>query len=174
MKRHNFSVLVEDYLATRRSLGFDVQRHQWLLWNFARFTDRIRYHGPITVELALRWAVSSCPGQPVRAERRLSAVRQFARYLSSLDPSTEIPPAGLLGHATGRRQPHIYSDSEICALLRECSHLQPREGLRPRTYAAFFSLLACTGLRLSEARRLRRCDVDLHEGLLTLRGGRRS
>jgi len=172
MKRHNFSVLVEDYLATRRSLGFDVQRHQWLLWNFARFTDRIRYHGPITVELALRWAVSSCPGQPVRAERRLSAVRQFARYLSSLEPSTEIPPAGLLGYATGRRQPHIYSDSEICALLRECSHLQPREGLRPRTYAAFFSLLACTGLRLSEARRLRRRDVDLHEGLLTVRDGK--
>jgi integrase len=172
MRRRSFFGLVEDYLATRRDLGFDVERHQWLLWNFARFTDRIRYHGPITVELALRWAMSSCPGQPVRAERRLSAVRQFARHLSSLEPATEIPPVGLLGHATGRCQPHIYSDAEISALLRECRHLQPREGLRPITYVAFFSLLLSTGLRLSEACRLHRRDVDLHEGLLTVRKGK--
>jgi len=172
MKRRNFFDLVEAYLAMRRDLGFDIERHRWLLRNFARFTDRTRYHGPITVDLALRWAMSSCPGQPTRAERRLSAVRQFARYLASFDPATEIPPAGLLGHATGRCQPHIYSDGEISALLQECSRLQPRQGLRPSTYVAFFSLLASTGLRLSEACCLHRRDVDLRQGLLTVRKGK--
>lgn len=172
MRRRSFFGLVDDYLAMRRNLGFDVERHQWLLRDFARFTDRIRYHGPITVDLALRWAISSCPGEPVRAERRLSAVRQFARHLISLDPATEIPPAGLLGRPTGRNQPHIYSDSEISALLQECNRLHPRKGLRPSTYVAFFSLLVSTGLRLSEARRLHRNDVDLREGLLTVREGK--
>ena len=37
------------------------------------------------------------------------------------------------------------------------------------TYVAFFSLLASTGLRLSEARRLERRDVDLAHGVLTIR-----
>ncbi len=172
MRRRSFFALVDDYLAMRRSLGFDVERHRWLLRDFARFTDRIKYHGPITVDLARRWALSSCPGQPVRAERRLSAIRQFARHLSSLDPATEIPPAGLLGRASGRNQPHIYSDAEISALLQGCSRLHPREGLRPSTYLAFFSLLASTGLRLSEACRLQLRDVDLREGLLTVRQGK--
>jgi integrase len=108
----------------------------------------------------------------MRAERRLSAVRQFARHLASFDPATEIPPVGLLGHARGRKQPHIYSDAEISALLQECSRLQPRQGLRPKTYRAFFSLLASTGLRLSEACLLHRRDVDLRQGLLTVREGK--
>ena len=172
MRRRSFFDLVEDYLAMRRDLGFNVERHRWLLRDFARFTKRTKYHGPLTVDLALRWAMSSCPGQPIRAERRLSVVRQFARHLASFDPATEIPPPGLLGRSTGRNQPHIYSDAEISALLQECSRLHPPQGLRPRTYLAFFSLLASTGLRLSEACRLHRRDVDLRQGLLTVRKGK--
>lgn len=172
MRRRSFSGLVDDFLAMRRNLGFDIGRHRWLLRDFARFTDRIRYHGPLTVDLARRWAMSSCPGEPVRAERRLSVIRQFARHLTTLDPATEIPPAGLLGRATGRNQPHIYSDAEISALLQACSRLHPRDGLRPSTYLAFFSLLASTGLRLSEACRLHRRDVDLRGGLLAVREGK--
>ena len=66
----------------------------------------------------------------------------------------------------------VYSSDEITALLKECGRLQPRYGLRPRTYAALFSLLASTGLRLSEACHLHRHDVDLCKGLLTVREGK--
>jgi integrase/recombinase XerD len=96
-------------------------------------------------------------------------VRRFARYRALVDPATEIPPAGLLGRLPRRQQPHVYSDVEIAALLDQASLLLPRRGLRPRTYVAFFSLLACTGLRLSEACRLTVQDVDLNAGVLTVR-----
>ena len=144
MRHPNFFALVEDYLAMRRNLGFDVERMRWLLRDFARFIGRIEHRGPITVDLATRWALSSRSPDPARAERRLWAVRQFARHLAAFDPATEIPPAGLFGRVARRNQPHIYSDAEITALLQECSRLQPRDGLRPRTYVALFSLLAST------------------------------
>jgi len=99
-------------------------------------------------------------------------VRQFARYRALLDPATEVPPAGLLGRVPRRRQPHIYSDAELAALLRQASLLLPRGGLRPKTYVAFFSLLASTGLRLSEACRLAPGDVDLGAGVLTVQEGK--
>ena len=134
-----------------------------------RALHRAEHHGPITIDLAVQWGLSSCPGDPARAERRLGAVRQFARHRAAFDPATEIPPAGLLGRIPRRKQPHIYSDAEISALLRECGRLWPGDGLRPRTYVAFFSLLASTGLRLSEACRLDRRDIDLSKGLLTIR-----
>jgi len=76
---------------------------------------------------------------------------------------------GLLGRVPRRQQPHIYSDAEIAALLREAGRLRPRGGLSATTYATFFSLLVSTGLRLSEACHLTGKDVDLDHGLLTIR-----
>lgn len=172
MKRPNFAALVEDYLVMRRSLGFDIERIRWLLRDFVHFLGRIEHRGPITIDLAARWALSSHSSDPARAERRLWAVRQFARHLAAFDPATEIPPAGLFGRIGRRHQPHIYSDAEITALLRECGRLQPRGGLRSRTYIAFFSLLASTGLRVSEACHLGRHDVDLCKGFLTVHEGK--
>jgi len=87
-----------------------------------------------------------------------------------IDPATEIPPVGLLGRIPRRKQPHIYSEDEICALLRQASQLLPRGGLSPKTYVAFFSLLFSTGLRMSEACQLTCRDVDLARGVLTIRG----
>lgn len=168
----SFHALVDDYLTVRRDLGFDVETQRWLLRDFARYADRVGHRGPITVDLGMSWALSSSSGDPARAERHLGAVRQFARHRAAFDPATEVPPAGLFGRLRRRKQPHIYSDAEISALLRECSLLWPRDGLRPRTYVAFFSLLASTGLRLSEACHLGRRDVDLSRGLLTVRVGK--
>ena len=172
MTHPSFLVLVDDYLAMRHNLGFYVQTQRFLLHSFARFLDRIEYRGPITIDLAARWALSPCSGNPARAERRLAAVRGLARHLLALDPATQIPPSGLFCRLKRRNHPHIYSDGEITALLQECRRLLPVDGLRPRTYVAFFSLLACTGLRLSEARCLRRRDVDLEKSLLTIREGK--
>lgn len=169
MRPRSWFALVDEYLAVRRDLGFDVETLHWLLRDFARYTVRIEHRGPITVDLAVRWALSSRSGDPARGERRLWAVRQFARYRIVFDPATEIPPAGLLSHRPRRKQPHIYSEAEISALLRECSRLEPPDGLRCRTYVTFFSLLTWSGLRLSEACRLCRRDVDLSRGLLTVR-----
>ncbi len=168
----HFLPLVEDYLTLRRDHGFDVGRQGWLLRDFARFADRIEHHGPITVDLAVRWALSRRSGDPANGARRLGVVRQFARHRAAFDPATEIPSSDLLGRTRRRTQPHIYSDVEISALLHECRRLQPRDGLRPATYVAFFALLASTGLRLSEACRLGRRDVDLAKGLLTVRAGK--
>src|SRR5207244_2152793 len=94
--------LVEDYLALRRGLGFDMEQMGWLLRDFARYTERTEHRGPLTVDLAVRWALSSAPGDPARGERRLWAVRQFARHRAAFDPATEVAPAGLLGRIPGR------------------------------------------------------------------------
>lgn len=168
----SFLHLVDDYLAYRRGLGFTLETPRWLLCDFARYADRSGHDGPLTTELAVRWALSSRSSDPAQAARRLSAVRQFARYRALLDPATEVPPVGLLGRVPRRRQPHIYSDAELAALLRQASLLLPRGGLRPKTYVAFFSLLASTGLRLSEACRLAPADVDLGAGVLTVQEGK--
>jgi len=168
----SFRTLVEEYLELRRGLGFTADNLRWYLRAFARYADRIGHTGPITVALATSWAMGPCPGNSARAERRLGPIRTFARHRSAFDPATEIPPAGFFGSTPRRLPPHIYSEEEIAELIRTCRDLHPRGGLRPRTYATFFSLLAACGLRQSEARHLECRDVDLAAGVLIVRAGK--
>ena len=165
----SFRDQVEEYLAFRRGLGFDLETAGWMLLDFARYADRIGHNSHVTTELAVQWALTASSSDLAEPTRRLSAVRQFARHRAVFDPATEVPPTGLLGRRPRRKQPHIYSEAEVASLLRQAGLLRPRGGLRPKTYVAFFSLLLSTGLRLGEACRLMPDDVDLANGVLTIR-----
>lgn len=104
---------------------------------------------------------------------RLDLVRRLARSRVAIDPGTEIPAEGLLGSARRpRREPHIYSDQEVADLLRHAMRLRPSRKLRPHTYTVLFGLLACTGLRVSEALALSRSDVDFETDMLVIRAGK--
>jgi integrase len=161
--------LVEDYLDYRRRLGFALASEARRLFGFAHFADRIGHQGPITEELALRWARSSRRTTPITGAGRLQILRPFAKYRRQFDLATEISSPGLCGPGYRRLTPHIYSGEEIQALLAAARQLSPAGGLRPATCEAIFGLLAATGLRISEALALLRTDVDLENGVLAIR-----
>jgi integrase len=170
MKRATtMSVKVEQYLEFRHALGFSLKTEGQLLRHFGRFADASGHQGPLTVELALRWAQSAKGCDRLYWARRLEIVRCFARHLAVSEPSTQVPGRRMLGPAHRRTTPHLYTARELAALLRGARRLSPADGLRPCTYATLIGLLACTGLRISEALRLAEADVDLAHGLLRIR-----
>jgi hypothetical protein len=75
---------------------------------------------------------------------RKTAVREFARFLSGVDPATEIPPLGLLLQRRPWTPPYIYTPDDITTLLRGARQL--RSQLRAATYQTLFGLLAVTGM----------------------------
>ena len=157
----------QEYLAFRRTLGFTLGSLGQEVLLFARWADRTGHTGPLTTELMVRWAQQTPHRSPAYWAWRFHAVRLFARHRALSDPQTEVPPAGLLGPTFRRGHPHIYSAAEITAFLAAARTLRP--GLRPHTYVALFGLLIATGLRVGEALALRQADVDLEQGLLTIR-----
>lgn len=162
--------LVQAYLEERRRLGFELGISGSQLMAFARFADQAGHRGPLTSRIILDWA----QGQATRATRitwarRLEIVTPFAKYRTQFDPGSEIPCPNIFGRAHRRVTPHIYTDREIVDLLAAASHLSPKGSLRPATYETLFGLIAATGLRISEALNLRCADVDLTQGLLTVR-----
>jgi len=165
--------LVGDYIALRRGLGYRSPSQERALRAFARYLDRERHDGPIPLESSLDWAASTTSTDPCSPARRLTTVRGFLRHLAAADGATEVPVPGLLGPTGHRKPPHVYSDREIGDLLQAAAGLDPAGGLRPHCYATLFGLLACTGLRISEALALSCADVDLAEGMLTVRAGKR-
>lgn len=168
----HFHELAEDYLAMRHSFGYRLERQRSPLFNFANSLDHTEHEGPIPLSRSVEWANLTSSPDPRNPARRLTIVRGFLRYLAALDGATDVPPPGLLGPTTHRTPPHIYSDDELAALLGEAAGLSPNGGLRPHCYVTLFSLLACTGLRISEALALRRNDVDLVIGVITVRSGK--
>ena len=157
---------LERYLSMRKGLGYKYQHQTQRLADFVSFMDR-RKATTITVKLAMEWATLPPDRQPTWG-LRLSDVRGFARHIANIDPRTEVPPAGILP-GLKRAKPYIYSDTEIEALLAAARALPPENGLRRWTCHALLGLIAVTGMRLSEATGLQRDDVDLDEGVLTVR-----
>lgn len=159
---------IEDYIALRRSLGFKLHGMATSLGKFASFLEQ-KEAPYITTALALEWAMQTVDHSPSHWAQRLGFVRVFARHWSATDPRTEIPPAGLLPFRARRARPYLYTEQEIQRLLTAAKSLSSSSGLRPWTYHCLFGLLAVSGLRISEAIKLERQDVDFHQELLTIR-----
>ena len=156
---------VEEYLRLRRALGYKLARQGQLLHDFACYLD---IHGAdhVTVDLAVAWSTLPRQVQPIWWHQRLGVVRGFAAHQVAIDPRTEVPPKGLLVRNSHRRAPYLYSSSEITSLMRAAGMLcYP---LKAATYETLIGLLACTGMRVGEAIRLDRADVDLDCGVITV------
>jgi len=158
---------VHDYVEMRQSLGFKLSDAERRLLKFVAFLEE-RHASHITVALALQWAQENPLARPAEWARRLCFVRGFARYRSAVDSRTEIPHWGLLPFRRQRLKPYLYSDEEIRLLLDATLEMPSLRGLRGETYRCLLGLLAVTGFRISEAVNLRREDVDLTTGVLTV------
>lgn len=165
---NELSSSVEEYVAVRRALGFDLRLPAGALRHFAAFMEA-EGASYITAEPALRWAMLPAQAQPATWAGRLGMVRRFAAWRRATDPRTEIPSQELLPHRYRRKSPYIYTDEEINKIVRTAAQLPSPQGLRARTYATLFQLLAVTGMRVSEAVALDRQDVDRDQGILTIR-----
>lgn len=161
-----FSDACEQYLRVRRALGFKLRDHGNLLADFVAYLQRAGAT-TLTTELALAWATQSVGVQPYRYRVRLSIVRGFARYLHARDPAHEVPASDLLAYRPRYSLPRQYSGEQIAALVAAAGSLDVP--LRAASYSTLFGLLAVTGLRVGEALRLDRDDVELDRGLLVVR-----
>lgn len=160
-----------DYLAMRRALGFRLVEAECYLKRFCAFMEA-HDETIVTAQLALQWATVPASIRPTSWAARLTTVRQFARYLQGFEPRTEVPSARLLPFRPRRCTPYLYSEREICQLMMAAEVLPSRQALRPWTLRTLVGLLAATGMRVSEALALTREDVDLENGVLTIRGSK--
>jgi len=159
---------LSEYLRLRRLLGHELADAARLL---PRFVDYLEANNMefVTVQAAVAWSLEpKAPAGTTVWGRRMMVARGFARYLAGIDPRTEIPPAGLIPIRRRWRPPFIYSDADIVALIDQ-AHRSIPQPLRAATYETLIGLLAATGLRVGEALRLDRHDIDWSEGVLLVR-----
>lgn len=157
-----------DYLRLRRALGHRLDDAGRQLAKFVSYMDDIGEE-TVTMENALGFVLDpELDPATVTPARRLTAVRGFARYLAGIDWHTEIPPAGLVSWRARRRTPWVFSDEDVAALIRSARASTPFP-FRAATLTAMIGLLAVSGMRVGEAIRLGRDDVDWDDAVILVR-----
>jgi integrase/recombinase XerC len=131
---------LERYLELRRALGFEMRVEGRLLRDFLTSLQERTLAGPLIAQAAVEWA-SSRGGSKYQAGR-LSMARCFLAHLRAQLPGIQVPAPGMIPSGV-RPTPHIYSEAQIAALMREASALKPTGSLRPHTYATLIGLHWC-------------------------------
>ena len=112
-------------------------------------------------------ALSANGAAATTAARRLSAVRQYFRFLFSDGIRADDPAAGLDGPRRGRSLPKILSEEQVENLLAGAYGMKGPEG---RRLAAMLELLYATGLRVSELVTLPLAAAQRERDVIIVRG----
>jgi integrase/recombinase XerD len=104
---------------------------------------------------------------PRTLARRLSAIRQFYRFLLTEGFRGDDPTSGLDAPRLGRPLPKVLSEGEIQRLIAAAEAWPDEEGVRLR---AILELLYATGLRITELATLPLAAVQRDPRFLLVRG----
>lgn len=156
------------YIELRRSLGFKLNKTSVHLASFVGYAASV---GDVHVrsDTALAWAAATSSTQD-SYYRKLQELALFARFLRAEDQAHEVPQHHLFYRRRSRPAPYIFSPDEVARMLTAARALRATRlnPLKPHTFEMLFGLLAATGLRISEALKLRLDDV-LAGGVLHIR-----
>lgn len=111
---------------------------------------------------------------PTSRARRLSAIKQFYRFLLAEDVIALDPTAGLQGPKKQRALPKILSIAEVDRLLetsqKQCEGLEGHALFRALRFHCLLELLYATGMRVSELVGLPRSVLRGDTRILTIKG----
>lgn len=156
----------------RRSLGFKLEGYDASLYDFVDFLKK-QHTSRITAKLMVEW-VRRNPSTNARYQnRRFCIVRGFSCYHSAIDPRTEVPPSDLVPGGRGNSRFYLYTDDEIRRILAATlKHPIAETNISGWVRYTLYGLLSVAGLRVGEALRLDLKDVDLTQGILTIRNSK--
>jgi len=158
---------LDRYIELKEHLGFKFADQARVLRRFVHFVEEPGAEF-IRTDLVIEWLAEA----PSRGRKHswLVIVRRFALWLQAEDHRHEVPPANAVGRFVRTRpSPHILSPDDISQILEAAGQLNPRGSLRTVMYPILFGLMACTGMRVSEALALTFEDVT-QDGLIIRQG----
>ncbi len=162
---------IEDFIAQKRALGYPYVTSARILRRFDLLVyERFPNADTLTKEICTAWLHLKPDEHPNGLSRRVTPVRQLGKYMKGLGCDAYVLP----GHIPDRQikyEAHIYTTAELKAFFHAIDHCPPSRFSPTRSYVipVIFRMLYCCGMRSSEARLLKREDVDLDTGKVIVR-----
>lgn len=167
---------IRNFVAEKRRIGYKFNSEAQMLRELDRFAEANNCPvNRLPRDIVHLWNEK----QPVHSTKthqtRWCAIHQLSEYMVKHGYEAYIPaPLGTAICEHGAFVPYIFSDNELRGYFRQIDNLRnwnysPYQHL---FYPLLFRLLYACGLRLNEALTIKIRDVDLENGILTIRGAK--
>ena len=167
----SFAEVAQEFIQYKRSTGFKYADEPKCLSRFCRFSEEQGVTEiKISRSLAEKWTAPRAGESEKSRSHRITCIRQFAIYLNNLGYDAYIvPEVKGLNHSSF--VPYIFTHEQIAAVIKAADETEPKEAARNMHLAlpVIFRILYGCGLRVSEVVGLRCRDVNLKDGILTIR-----
>lgn len=163
---------MQQFIALHQSQGRIYQSEAHILRRFDSFLRS--YSDPprqLSDSILKQWLGLFTRSHSEHRYKTFKVIRRFCLYLRRLDPNAYVPDSSFSPSPPPPFFPHIYSRSELVALLKAARQLKPSgySPLRPQIFYLLISLLYTTGMRLGEALKLQLGDIDWKNQTLRIR-----
>jgi len=158
----------DEYINHKQGLGFKFEGSAFHVRSYAKYADANFPNMPLTVQSVIQWVKTNRKAKPITKKSFFCSIRGFAEYLKLEDVKTELIPKNIYSIWYKRKLPYIYSEREVMRILA----VKPEPQTLPftdLTYKTITGLLVCTGMRIGEVLALKKNDVDLNKGIITVR-----
>jgi integrase/recombinase XerD len=169
------SACMEKFLQEKHACGYDYHEATRILRHLDKFLVQ---EGLATCELpgpiAQKWLAKKAHESAQTQRQRITLLRQFSRFLLRLGYSAYVPDSTLAARNRSSFIPRMLSDEELRKFFQAVDALKPtaRSPLRHLIMPEVFRLLYGCGFRVGEVLKLRVRDVDLNQGIITVRQGK--
>ena len=169
------SACMEKFLQEKHACGYDYHEATRILRHLDNFLVQ---EGLATCELpgpiARKWLAKKAHESAQTQRQRITLVRQFSRFLLRLGYSAYVPDSTLAARNRSSFIPRMLSDEKLRKFFQAVDVLKPtaRSPLRHLIMPEVFRLLYGCGFRVGEVLKLRVRDVDLNQGIITVRQGK--
>jgi integrase len=166
---------INQFLEQKHACGYAYYEPIRLLH---RLDDFLVQEGLAVLELprsvARDWLAKKPHESASTHQRRITVIRQFSRFLSQAGYPAYVPDSTLTSHIRSTFVPRMLTDEELRKFFRAVDSLEPtaRSPLRHLIMPEVFRLLYGCGFRANEVLKLRVRDVDLNQGIITVRQGK--
>jgi len=166
-----FKNYVPQYVSYKKNLGFNFgESSLYLLRHMDAYFKRYKISYPVLTKIMVEDFVSHRDSESDKTQHmRMSLIRQFALFMNRIGfnfyvyPNTHIP-------ITKSFTPYIFTHDEIKRITNVVDNLSyiPQSKYYHLIYPMLFRMLYGCGLRINEALSLKKSEVDLMNGILTI------
>jgi integrase len=168
-----FAPYINGLILQKKSCGFIYDQEAYIFKKYDEFCiDNAWTEAIITREIAMKWAVQRSTESINYRNQRVSFLRQLSLYMNSMGIGSYIPHQQLSETVA---IPHIPDEAELKELFEVIDRYLPKKKywhVFSMEYQVLFRMYYCCGLRLAEGCSLKKKDVDLKNGVLTVLGSK--
>jgi integrase len=166
-----FAVHMAGFIRYKRSQGL---KYETVPRSLRRFSSFLAENAPgeknISKELVDKWCARGLNESASTQRLRIAYTTQLLKYLAEKGVTVGFPRTKRKIQAHGGFVPYIFSKEELQRFFESCDRLRARTpSVMPMLLPVLFRLLLGCGLRISEALWLRFGDVDIENGMITVR-----